>query len=358
MFSHNNYVTFDGINTTENIKAIAKKPGGSKPGFITLVDGQLYLVKIESGGYRNKIIGSDEEAGIVESLTAQLIRKIWGDIFAADIRLITLTGISNLNSLVIPLSIDEASKYCEGYNLESFDLNQINAITIECSKANYATIAPYEVKSANFEQSLRANNKEVIINDKIMNQLTALQTIAKLLDIHDYKFENMLSDNAMSHLKLIDCAAAFHTSKNFDNVDQLNLSSLELRELFSCRNHGEVDLNNCFSSLQSEVKFNFNHNIVKWVISTFLKFSNENLIEFLNNYKKILSDNTLYNIKTSLDCIKMKLLKQINQIKQAQNGTKLSEASFINNRPTATKEENSTHKQSESSKLILNPNQI
>lgn len=196
---------FPSIEEITDVEIIAKKPGGSRGGFTGAKDNNIYIVKIELLGYSNFIIGTQPECCAVESFTAQLIRQIWGEDYAADIRLIPLQIAGQTGPVEMTLPVANPHAVDKKYNIP-FEPTEEDKIRI-FSYTPQAVISLFEQAQAQLSPSMFRENKA---NHAAMRE-DELTLIGKLLGVGDFKKENTIIGNRGTR-KLVDCAATFKLS--------------------------------------------------------------------------------------------------------------------------------------------------
>lgn len=277
---------FNGIDHLNALEVIAKKPGGACEGFVGISNSeQVYCVKFQGTGYVGETLDTQHMAAL-ESFSAQLIRAIWGEDYAVDIRLVPLSGSKEL---ILPVSKNHQ------HIINEYQLSPIagNFYQKKYLPGFYAVISPYE-KGV---QSVRS----VMHKDFSFKKAIEILTIGELLGVVDMQTENTIADsNGM--IKLLDCEAIF--------------------KIGSGRKSDDIALNiypyNKFDSLvkTSEGKF---------VIDTFLKFDSSQLEQLLAIYKGYLPNKVLDEIRTKMQALKNVALNlQVNQPLQNDNADKIN----------------------------------
>jgi hypothetical protein len=271
---------FNDVDNLNALSIIAKKPGGSRNGFIGITeDNTLYFVKMDLGGYDTlSMVSTPEglshekspnEKPALESFSAQLIRAIWGAEYAADIRLIPIK---------LPMGYQriQVSKNHQT-TLEKYNLSPIDEETFIISALNsYPVISPYQVEAKSYGSILHV--------DGSFKKIIELTTIGLLIGIADLKAENTICDPD-NIIKLIDCEALF------ERVESSN-------KMLPMHPYTE------FSSL-------INTQEGRGVITKFLKFDDSILENLLKQYSCYLSDSTINKIRSNF--------KQLKQLPELQS---------------------------------------
>jgi len=210
------------------------------------------------------------EKSVLESFSAQLIRAIWGEEYAADIRLIPIESTIN------PETYKKVSKNHQT-TLEKYNLSPIEAETFSMAGLNsYPIISPYQVGVKCYDS--------IIHIDGALKKVIELTTIGLLVGIADLKAENTICDPD-NIIKLVDCEALF------ERVE----SSKKMLPMYPYTE---------FSSL-------INTQEGRGVIAKFLKFTDSNLENLLKQYSCYLSEATLNKIRSNF--------KQLKQLPELQS---------------------------------------
>lgn len=174
---------------------LCPKLEGALPGYIGKFQShdQRYLLKVEKEGRAFLTSRSADERSALESLSSQLIRAIFGSSYAADIHLMELGG-----SKVKPVWIG----------------NRDN-IKIKVT-SNYGVLSVWE---ENCKPLTSYTKKPDGMSKRIFSEnITRIETIAKLINMNDYKTTNIVMRRDDYSFFLVDCAANF---AGFGEVDQL-----------------------------------------------------------------------------------------------------------------------------------------
>lgn len=271
---------FNDVDNLNALSIIAKKPGGSRNGFIGITeDNTLYFVKMDIGGYDTLTMTSNHEGlshekspnekPVLESFSAQLIRAIWGEEYAADIKLIPIKLPMGYQSIKVSKNHQTT--------LEKYNLSPIDEETFSIDALNsYPVISPYQVGAKSYHSILHV--------DGSFKKIIELTTIGLLIGIADLKAENTICDPD-NIIKLVDCEALF------ERVESSN-------KMLPMHPYNE------FSSL-------INTQEGRGVITKFLKFDDSILENLLKQYSCYLSESTINKIRFNF--------KQLKQLPELQS---------------------------------------
>lgn len=273
----NNYLK---IYERDEFTPVSPKQKGSRPGCFGYIDDKKFLLKVENFAYDLQCTNSLEEAVVLESLVSQIIRAIFGESYASDIALISIKGS------------EESPKIIKYTTNDIFGNIKYHTLPIYCK---YAVLSAWE---DNCYDSIYMKNYH----------LSAIQTIVKLLNVDDYKLENIVRREDDS-LFIVDCAADLAGYKN-------------LKQIFDCQ-HANVNL-----------KQYFNRDIAINIIKQFVEFDISLIKNILDDYQVVLSPKTREKLLNNFQITQSQyrlLLNSENQLTFFNNGFQKTENKNITN---------------------------
>jgi|GEM_PF-5346696 hypothetical protein len=186
------------IYPLEDFSPCYPKLSGTRPGCLGKMSGSesTQMLKIEDFAYPLSCTNDMDESVAMESLSSHLIRTIFGSGYAAVVDLIEING-SKTNPVMIQFDYLPSKK------------SQKNVTHKIAVNSKYAVLSQWDEHTEslyNFEfgRTRPATRQEM----EFAIQITHIQTIARLINMDDYKPENIVRRRDGS-VFLVDCAANF-----------------------------------------------------------------------------------------------------------------------------------------------------
>lgn len=192
------------IHPADHFKETAKKEKGTRPGCIGILnndESRRYMLKIENFHYLSVVTSSPMASVALESLCSKIIRHVFGTEYAPDINLIELQATSAPAIKLMP-QLGVLSEWSEDCSTpDELNMTRTAALVDDTDKA-------------------------------IAEQATRMMTIAKLINMGDFKPDNIVKRPDGS-LFLVDCSGLLNGFTNTNELfsadwtkSQINLGTL------------------------------------------------------------------------------------------------------------------------------------